>query len=141
MLLEIADPFSDVEVDRVRPAPRFLFDAARGRFLLRRIGVERRKAPRYYIAAEALARPLDADGLPAGEVFRGVVTDLSRLGLCLLHSRFVAADCLAVRIGLWSDSLTAVLQVSRVVHAGFHVEYAGPFIEPIEDADLMFGEH
>lgn len=126
------EPFADVDPGIIPPAPRFLFEAARSRFLLRPAGRERRKSPRFFLASEVLARPLEADGTPASGAFRGVIVDLSNDGLRLMHVERIVEPLLAVRLGLWDDAIEFVARVNRAIRIGSHFECAGPFLTPDE---------
>ena len=126
------DPFAGVCAERLTAAPAHLFESAREQFLRPSMASERRGSPRFYIAVEAVARPLAADGTSAGEPFRGVVADLSNSGLRLLHCERLAAPLLAVRIGLWNDSVSVVLRIIRSIEHDSHCEHAGPFLAPLD---------
>ena len=132
------DHFADIDPAAVPPAPRFLYEAARSRFLLRPARRERRKVPRFFLAAEVLARPLNADLTPAGDAFRGVVIDLSNDGVRIIHIERVRAPLLVVRLGLWDDAIELVARLNRAVRVNSHYEHAGrllqpPPIAPVED--------
>jgi hypothetical protein len=134
------EPFADVDPEAVPAAPRFLFEVARSRFLLRPARRERRRVPRFFLAAEVLARPLALDGGPAGAAFRGVIIDLSNDGLRIIHVERVTAPLLVVRLGLWDDAIEFVARMSRAVRIGSHFELAGRFLAAETGADVRPAE-
>jgi hypothetical protein len=121
--------FADIDPAVVPAAPRFLYEAARSRFLLRPARRERRKVPRFFLAAEVLARPLRADFTPAGDPFRGVIIDLSNDGLRIIHIERITSPMLVVRLGLWDDAIELVTRLNRAVRVGSHFEHAGRLVE------------
>ncbi|MBA3312445.1 MAG: PilZ domain-containing protein [Planctomycetota bacterium] len=121
---------TDSDFSRLPPAPNALFALARQQFLASPAG-DRRKSPRFFIAAEAVVRPLTPEGTPAGDAFRGVVADLSTGGMRLMHTEEVATPLLAVQFGLWEESVSLVLRVIRCRRRESHVEYSGAFLTPL----------
>jgi hypothetical protein len=136
-----ADPFSGVQLSalpaahpalleaaRVRPASRFKGPAEPVLDDASRPGAERRRARRFRVAYAAPAWPVDSSGRPTGEPFSAVVADLSASGIRLLHSRFVKADHLAVRVPMGGEPTTLVLKVVRIATVGRHYEFSGPLV-------------
>jgi hypothetical protein len=129
------DPFADVCQAAIRPAAPGLVDATRrahGRVVT--VAGRQRSAERFNVAATIVARPVDADGSPTGEAFEAVVSDLSRGGLRLLHSRYLPTTHLAVRMPVDRAVTvsTLIMLVTRVIAVGCHYEYAGPFVARCE---------
>lgn len=130
------DYFAGVDPDTLPPPDPALFEAARGLADgWQPVGCERRRVPRFVLAADALFRPVDTEGRPIGKPFRAVVADLSTDGLRFFHSRSVVARRLAVRLSLWATTVTAVVEVCRSAQAGGRFEYAGPFAAPLKLID------
>lgn len=129
------DPFADVCEAVIRPAASGLLDATRrahGRVVA--VAGQQRSSERFNVAATVVVRPVDADGLPTGDAFEAVVSDLSRGGLRLLHSRYLPATHLAVRMPIDHAGTvsTLIMLVARVIAVGCHYEYAGPFVARCE---------
>lgn len=93
---------------------------------------ERRRSFRFPARTDVVVRPVAADGSPAGEPFRAVITELSKGGMRLVSDRPVEALRLAVRFGLHPGGPVRMMEVARVsgVGAGLH-ESAGPFVLPV----------
>lgn len=117
------------------PAPG-LFEAARGLAdAWQPVRDDRRRVPRFVLAADALFRAVDAEDRAFGMPFRAVVADLSTDGLRLFHSRTIVARRLAVRLSLWATTVTAIVEICRSSRAPDHFEYAGPFAAPLKLID------
>lgn len=129
------DPFAGVCKAMVRPAAPGLLEASRrAKGRPEAAAGHRRSAERFNVAATVVARPVDADGCPAGEPFEGVVADVSAGGLRLLHSRFLPTSHLAVKLPAdrAGGVATLVMLVARVAAVGRYYEYAGPFVARYE---------
>ncbi len=127
-------PYSQLtaaDIAELPPVSNDLFDVARQQHLASPVHDARRAAPRFFIAAEMVGRPLKADGTPGGSSFRGVVADLSSGGMRLMHTSDIESPLLVVRFDLWDETVSMVLRVLRRQRRGMYFEYSGAFVTPL----------
>ena len=97
----------------------------------------RRRKERATLLARVIAIPLSSNGEPRGEPFKAIARDASEGGLCLLYTRAVTADRLALR---WQElaaarrTITVLLRVVRCGPMGPFYELGGVF-EAVDDGE------
>ena len=96
---------------------------------------ERRASERHPVREDVLVRPVGADGVPAGRVFRAAVIEISAGGLRLFCDRPVPPGWAAVRFGSGPDALVRFVGLSRTRKVPGGYEYAGPFSPTAPSAD------
>ncbi len=95
------------------------------------VGQNQRKEQRMAMLVTVVAAPVDRNFKPSGEPFKVAARDFSESGICLLHSRAVSSEYLALR---WRSMISPkcyiriVMQVKRCKPVGPFYEVAGQFV-------------
>ena len=133
-----ADPFDGIDVSHLADPPDSLLEHNLRVPRQHATATERREFPRYAVDAVALVRPVDTSFRPTGPAFRAVVADISAVGLRLLHTRFVGAHLLAVRLDMPpAQSVTVAMTVLRSEPRRGCYEVAGQILARL-DGDREF---
>ena len=128
-----ADPFAGIEAANLPEPPESLLDICRAATPGQPVENERRQHPRYDVATTALVRPIDKNFRPAGAAFRAAVRDISAGGLRMLHTRYVGAHLLAVRLGLSPGrTVTVAMTVLRSQPRRGYCEIAGSILARLD---------
>jgi hypothetical protein len=128
-------------LDHVRPAG-LVFDRKKlvhppeaiARFVRKAVGDmepehERRVTPRYPLVLPAIALPMDPRLRPVDDPFAAMTRNLSKSGLCLVHTRAVRAKLLAVELSdQQGETMQLVMRLLRCRPVNHFYEVAGAFL-------------
>ena len=90
---------------------------------------ERRGTPRYPLVAPAIGLPMDQRLRPVDDAFAAMTRDISKSGLCLVHTRAVRAELLAVELSdLQGETMQLVMRLLRCRPTNRFYEIAGAFL-------------
>jgi hypothetical protein len=90
---------------------------------------ERRGNLRYPLAVPVVALPMDQRLRPVDEPFAAMTRNISQSGLCLVHTRAVRAELLAVELSsLKRDTMQMVMRILRCRVTNRFYEIAGAFL-------------
>jgi hypothetical protein len=118
--MEPESPFAGVDFSRLSQPTQaidvFIGRLTSGVYASRK---ERRKEPRFSLAAVIDVQPLDAEFRPVGGFYQVVTRDISRSGIGILDTRPVKSTYLALHIvNFQGEKLDVVAQVLRCQQLG-----------------------
>jgi hypothetical protein len=90
---------------------------------------ERRGTPRYPLVVPAIAVPMNERLRPVDEPFAALTRNISKTGLCLVHTRAGLAELLAVELSdLQGETMQLVMRLLRCRPMNRFYEVAGAFL-------------
>jgi hypothetical protein len=137
-------------LDHVRPAG-LVFDRKKlvhppeaiARFVKKAVGAmkpdhERRGVPRYPLVVPAIALPMNERLQPVDDPFVALTRDICTSGLCLVHTRAVQAELLAVELSdLQGEAMQLVMRLLRCRPTNRFYELAGAFLVRMASSGLQ----